>query len=388
MFWDDKGNAYYDLCSQTMNLLLGQSHPKVVDAAVSALRGAMFVDQDFESPLHEEALQALSQLLPVDLTVFNLRLNDGSSAVEAAVKQARRFRKRPWVLTVDGIYLGQNAQVIHFRGWGERPDDMLVGGHEAVIFAPMPYPNPSVPFEQAPEENGLAICQLIEQHHNELACVLLDPVMISCGVTSGRGMRTFLSRASSACKEFGVPLIFDECQTFGWVPDNTLAQHYGIPVDMLALGKGVGGGFPLAICASRSEFDNLNFGDADYTNGGTSISIAGLIATCNEIATQSAKQHMLQLEELMCGMLDDFVQAQKGRYATRGVGLIRCVEVRCHATSEENRVLAKQLAATALERGVYVRSHMQNLTIKPPRVMSLHQATLALSALFSVLESA
>lgn len=386
LFWDTEGRRYIDLSSQSMNLLFGQRHPKIYESVFGALQQFTFVDQDFASDDYEVAMGKLASLLPPQLTVFNLRMNDGSSAVECAVKQARRRTGRPRVLTVDGIYLGQNAQTIHFRGWGVRPEDMLIGGKEDVIFAPIPLPDYSLPFEQAPAENGQALSDLIHEHRHHLACVLLDPIMISSGVTTGRNMRALLKRAEESCREHHIPLIFDECQTFGWVPGHTLAGHYGIEIDLLVLGKGVGGGLPLSVCASREEFDNLQFGDADYTNGGTAASIAGLIATCELLANDAEQRHFDRLCQYLPGALSEFQLQHQDAIRTRGVGLIHAIELCPRPKREDNIELARSAAALLLERGVYIRCHRNCLTIKLPRVTSVETLDEALKVVFNSIE--
>jgi 4-aminobutyrate aminotransferase/(S)-3-amino-2-methylpropionate transaminase len=385
-FWDVNGKQYIDLSSQSMNLLFGQRHPKIYEEVFSALQRFTFVDQDFASPDYEVAMQKLSKLIPSQLTVFNFRMNDGSSAVECAVKQARRKTGRSRVLTVDGIYLGQNAQTIHFRGWGVRPEDMLIGGREDVVFAPIPLPDYDIAFEEAVNENGQALADLIREHRQHLACVLLDPIMISSGVTTGRDMRSFLKKAEEVCQEYRVPLIFDECQTFGWVPGNTLAGLYGINIDMLVLGKGVGGGLPLSVCASREEYDNLRFGDADYTNGGTAASIAGLIATCGLLSSPDEQEHFARLSEHLTSALVGFQRLHPDTTRTRGVGLIRALEIHLHRKREDNVETVRRAASSLLGRGVYIRCHGNCFTFKLPRVTTIETLDEALGVVFEVLD--
>jgi 4-aminobutyrate aminotransferase-like enzyme len=382
LFWDASGREYTDLSSQSMNLLFGQCHSGIYNEVFSALRRFTFVDQDFASEDYQIAVRKLSALLPEQLTVFNLRMNDGSSAVECAVKQARRKTGRPRVLTLDGIYLGQNAQTIHFRGWGVRPEDMLIGGREDVVFAPIPLPNYDQPFEDSPNENGQALAELIYKHRDRLGCVLLDPIMISSGVTTGRNMQVLLKQAEGVCREYDIPLIFDECQTFGWVPDHTLARHYGIEIDLLVLGKGVGGGFPLSVCATRNEYDNLRFGDADYTNGGTAASIAGLIATCDLLASETEQHHFDELHRHLVTSLTEFQRQYPDSIRTRGIGLIQAIEICSSRNREENIETARAAAELALSRGVYIRNHQNCLTIKLPRVISIEVLQEALHTLF------
>jgi 4-aminobutyrate aminotransferase len=370
LFWDTQGKRYIDLSCQTMNLLYGQSHPVLGAAIKAAWDKYTFVDQDFISREQNKAIEELSALLPKHLEVYNVRMNDGSSAVECAVKQARRHTGRAKVLTVDGIYLGQNTQTIHLRGWGKRPDDILRGGSEDVVFAPIPFPNYDRELVNCPDEDGRSIAELIEKLRGSLSCVLVDPIMISSGVTTGRAMKLFLKRTEEACKLFGIPLILDECQTFGWVPDFTLTRNYDIATDILILGKSVGGGLPLAICASRPEYDNLNVGDADYTNGGTATAIAGLSATCALLTDPTEQAAFEKLCILLESLVQELVAGFPGMLRTRGVGLIRAIEFCAARDKATNRSMALAVAEELLEHGVYIRCHMTCLTIKLPRVIT------------------
>ncbi|MBS0186136.1 MAG: aminotransferase class III-fold pyridoxal phosphate-dependent enzyme [Proteobacteria bacterium] len=387
IFWDDKGKEYIDLSSQTFNLLFGQCNSYINKYIFEQLKECSFIDQDFISEKHQLAIEALYNFIPSNLKCFNLRLNDGSSAVEAAVKQARRATGKSKVLTIDGIYLGQNSQVIHLRGWGKKPYDILRGSTEDVIYAPIPYPNKKTDFNYASEENGDSVCELIEKHHQDLACVLIDPVMISSGVTTGRDFKTYLSKITQACQYYKIPLIFDECQTFGWVPDGTVSKHYNLDIDMLVLAKGIGGGIPLAVCVSKPKFDNLNFGEADYTNGGTLPAIAGMMAVCHLMSQKNYINHFNRLSSFIQTKLKAFVEENTEIYSSRGIGLINALEIDIGESSEKNSILIKEIAKTALKNGVFVRSHSKCLSIKPSRIMTLKNAEKALDILFNTVRS-
>ena len=387
LFWDDKNKEYIDLSSQTFNLLFGQCHPYINRQITKQLSECTFVDQDFMSRKYKEAMHALHEFIPPKLTRFNFRLNDGSSAVEAAVKQARRATGKSKVLTVDGVYLGQNSQVIHLRGWGEKPYDILRGSTEDVIYAPMPYPSKERSFEDSPEENGGSICELIQKNSKYLACVLIDPIMISCGVATGRNLKSYLKKIESACHLYKIPLIFDECQTFGWVPDETISKHFDIDIDMLILAKGIGGGLPLATCISKPEFDNLNFGEADYTNGGTLAAISGMLAVCALISQNNVSSHFITLSNFIRQELRKFTLENPSIYFTRGIGLINALEIDIKCPSEENHLLVKNIAKKALENGVFVRTHFKCLSIKPPRISTIKNIKKALHILCDVVRS-
>lgn len=378
--WDARGIKYVDLSSQTMNLLLGQCHDEVAQAIHRQLTTLTFIDQQFQHALYQQAMDALSKMLPSALSVFNFRMNDGSSAVECAVKMARRLRRRGKVLTFDGIYVGQNTQCLHLRGWGQRRSEVLFGSTEDVVFAPLPRPDFAVPLVTASHENGEAACDLIRQLHADLACVLIDPVMISSGVTMGRDMPGLVHAVIAEAHRHSVPVVLDECQTFGWVPGGTLSRHFGFDADIVVLGKGIGGGMPLAVCALKPELDGLEWGDADYTNGGTLAAMAGLVSTCAVLARPETCRHVAAVTEDIAAFCHRLEHRYGGQVATRGIGLIRAVQL-CGRTLHASMLAAARVSAACLASGVILRKHMDCLTLKPPITIGLSELGEAMNTL-------
>ena len=382
-FWSSDGRRFLDLSSQTMNALFGQAEPAIAAAVCEQVQSYTFADQDFVSAPHEAAAADLAALLPPGLEIVNLRLNDGSDAVECAIKQCRKARGRGRILTVDGIYLGQTTQTLGIRGWGPRRDEILVGSSEDVVFAPLPYCFGEHDPEPCAAENGDAIVSLLRSHADELACVVLDPVMVSAGVCCAGSLRTVVSRAVRQARSLGVPVVLDESQSYGWVPEVTLARGWELDVDALVLGKGVAGGFPLAACVFKPSLDNLEWGDADFTNGGHPASIAALRAACRLIAEGRAA-----FDELV-GLLDAVLGEQEARrddVHTHGVGLIRAIELRIADDRAENAVLARRVVGRALDEGVYIRPYGPTLGLKPPRIISPDDLRAGLETLFHVID--
>lgn len=379
--WDSKGRRYIDLSSQTMNLLMGQCHPEINEAIAQQLHTLSFIDQDFGCATYEEAMRALAPSLPRHLTVFNFRMSDGSSGVECAIKMARRARGRGRVLTFDGIYVGQNTQSLHLRGWGPKRSELLHGSTEDVVFAPVPRPDYRLSLDQAPNETGERAGALIDEHHEALACVLVDPVMISSGVTMGRAMPTLLRAVIERAHAHDVPVVVDECQTFGWVPDGTLSRHLGLDADFVVLGKGIGGGMPLSVCAARQSLDGLEWGDADYTNGGTLAAMAGLLATCRILARDETRANATGLEDDIDVACSALTRKLGARVATRGIGLIRAIQLHADNSVSAGQAATQRVVARALANGVIVRRHLDCLTLKPAVVADRDDVRHALDTL-------
>ncbi len=382
IFWECNGQEVIDLSSQTVNLLFGQRHPKIHQSVVNQLGKITFIDEDFHSSIHYDAMKKLYKLLPKDLTVLNIRMNDASSAVECAIKQAKKYTKKTTILTCDGIYLGQNTQTISIRGWGESRKEILRGSSENVIFGRLPY-NFEVDEQDKYIDNVIDEFEnIVKENHMDLACVLLDPVMISAGICMAPTLQKYITAANKVSKAYNVPFILDESQSYGWVPDVTLSKHWDLDVDALILGKGVAGGFPLAVCASKPYLDGLMRGDADYTHGGHPISVAALSATCDLIDLERDKF------AITAQYLEHLLNKKTKNYKyifTHGLGLIRAVQINKYNNYEKDKKIVEQVADLALKRGVYVRKYGKTLGIKPPRSITKQQLYKSINILFETI---
>lgn len=387
LVYDAQGNEYIDLSCQTMNLLFGQCYEPINAAIMHQLSRLTFVDQDFKCSVYDTAIENLSKLIPSGFNVINLRLSDGSSAVECAIKMASNYRNGSKILTTEGIYLGQNNHTIKIRGWGNRRNEILKGLSQNLIMAPNPTPDYSCSIAQSPAENGQAIVELIEEHKNDLSCIILDPIMISEGIGTGRCHEKLIYAATKYAKQYDIPIILDECQTFGWVPSNTLTKHYGFEPDILILGKCLGGGLPLSTVLTTDKFDNLDWGDADYTNGGTLPAIAALNATCIELSKSVTKEHFKLLDMRLSCWCDKLQSKFPEKIKIHGIGLIRSICFLYKETKEVGARVAVSLNKKLLGQGIYIRTHRNCLTIKLSIITDLDKLDYALSAMYREIES-
>lgn len=364
LFYDSNGKEYIDLSCQTMNLLMGQSNMDINNAITNQLNKLTFIDQDFECLSYSKAIGQLEKLLPKKFDIINLRMSDGSSAVECAVKMAIKYRPRKKILTVEGIYLGQNNHTLALRGWGKSRSEVIYGLKQEVIFAPSPTPNYNISFSDNLDENGTTITQIIHEEHENISCLILDPIMISDGITTGRGLNIFIKNAIEVAREYDIPVILDECQTFGWVPNYTLTQYYNFKPDILVLGKCLGGGLPLSAVITTKKFDNLNWGDADYTNGGTLAAIAALEKTCELIQKKSTVDNFNLLNDLLNNWCDKINNNYNDKVICNGIGLIRAICIYPKDLKTKGEEKADFISKKLLESGIYIRKHRNCLTIK------------------------
>ena len=245
--WDVSGNEYVDYALGSGPMILGHAHPKVLAAAEEALRkgSTFFVENAYAVELAERIVDAVPCAEQVRFTT------SGTDATFQCLRLARAFRKRDKILKFEGGFHGtHDYAVMSMRSSGTTP-------------FPAPEPN-SAGIPKAVQETVLiapyndieTTASIIEQHHDELAAVIVEPVQRTIAPRDG-----FLAGLREVTERFGVPLVFDEVVTGFRLAYGGAQEAYGVTPDLAAIGKIVGGGFPLAAVVGRGDL--LEAYDAD-----------------------------------------------------------------------------------------------------------------------------
>jgi len=211
---DIDGHVYTDFLGEYSAGLYGHSHPKIMAAARRALEGGIALGGP---NAYEAELAALvkARFPSIDLIRFT---NSGTESNLMALMTARVMTGRDRVLVFESGYHGG---VLSFRG-GTSP-----------LNVPMP-------FVVGTYNDIDGTVALIEKHKNELAAVILEPMMGASGAIPAT--REFLQALRNATAKHGVVLIFDEVMTSRLSPGG-LQEAHGIRPDMTTFGKYLGGGF-------------------------------------------------------------------------------------------------------------------------------------------------
>lgn len=376
---DEVGNEIIDLSSQNFNLVFGHSHPVIVAACKEQLDYYTYIMKDFKSEAQLKAIEYLSQLLPPYFNKYNLRLNNASDAIEAAIKMARRHTGKKKILTCLGGYFGQSHQTIWLRGMEPRNQDILSSKREDVIFGPMPY---VIGQDNETPEDPEPMLALIEKHQNQLACVLLDTMLIGAGIFAGLRYNDYLRTIIDHCHKYNIPVILDECQSYGWVPDFLLSNYWKLDVDMIILGKGIANGFPIAVCAFNDKYDNLLPSEAEFTHGGTILSLIALTETAKLLLDKKEEEHFKLLTNSLSDILKDL--CLRNNIRCRGIGLVRGLEISNRGLPQDC-ILAKKISASALKEGLYIRNRLNTLVLKPARVFTVKQLRMVILKLFDII---
>ena len=237
--WDVSGNEYVDYLLGSGPMLLGHAHPEVVAAVHDEIkRGATFMARN--EPiilLAEEIVQAVTC---ADEVRFS---STGTEATLFAMRVARAYRGRSKILKFEGGFHGMNDYAL----MSAEPTELLEFPQAAPDSAGIP---PSVQAEVliAPFNDIETTSAIIEQHHDELAGVIVEPLQRLIPPMPG-----FLEGLREVTEHYGIPLIFDEIVTGFRLAYGGAQEYYGVIPDLCVLGKAMGGGFALTAVAGRQE---------------------------------------------------------------------------------------------------------------------------------------
>ena len=237
--YDVDGNEYIDYVGSWGPLILGHSHPQVVDALKRAIeRGTSFgAPTELEITLAKMVSAAMPSM---EMLRF---VNSGTEATMTALRLARAFTKRDKVIKFAGCYHGH-------------ADGLLVKGGSGLATLSIP-DSAGVPSGYAenmlvvPYNNVEAVKQIFELYPKQIAAIIVEPIAANMGVVLPQP--GFLKGLRQLTHEFGALLIFDEVITGFRVAYRGAQTLYGITPDLTCLGKIIGGGLPVGAYGGRRE---------------------------------------------------------------------------------------------------------------------------------------
>ena len=247
--WDVDGTERIDMLGNYTAMILGHSHPKIVEAIrAQAARGTGFAAAN---PVEVRLATLLCERVPsLDAVRF---CNSGTEATMFAMRLARAFTGRPKIARMEGGYHGTHD----YTEVSTHPAADEAGPPDAPIARPDSKGTPQWALEQTvvlPFNNAGAAERIIRREASELAAVILEPIIGAGGVIPATP--EFLQRIRGVTNELGILLIFDEVISLRVAPGGA-QQFYGVTPDLTTLGKIIGGGLPVAAFGGRADVMEL-----------------------------------------------------------------------------------------------------------------------------------
>jgi acetylornithine/N-succinyldiaminopimelate aminotransferase len=253
------GDRYLDFVSGVAVNVLGHAHPRLVEALTEQAKKVWHVSNLYRIPEGERLAERLCQASFADTIFF---ANSGAEALECAIKTARKYQaasgkpERYRMITFEGAFHGRTLATL------------AAGGQKKYLdgFGP-----PVEGFDQVPFADVEAAKRAIGA---ETAAILIEPIQGEGGV---RVVPSHVLKAlRRLCDEHGLLLVFDEVQTgVGRTGDLFAYERTGVAPDIMAIAKGIGGGFPLGACLATAEAaKGMTVGTHGSTFGGNPLAVA------------------------------------------------------------------------------------------------------------------
>jgi len=271
--WDTGGREYLDMTMAWGAALVGHAHPKVLEAAtVTASKGANF------AAVNRPMVELAERIADLSPCVERIRfVASGTEATMLCLRTARAATGRPKILKFEGAYHGQYPEGV----------TSLVGNDPPEL----PQPDSSgtgAPWVErdvlvAPYNNLAATRQILTDYADELAAVIVEPLHRCIPPVDG-----FLQGLREVTASLGIVLVFDEVVTGFRLALGGAQEYYGVSPDLVAYGKGLGGGFPIGAFGGRADvmeavneqrLPGPNYAWSASTTGGNPVSSAAALAT-------------------------------------------------------------------------------------------------------------
>ena len=328
--WDETGKRYLDFVQGWAVNCLGHSPPEIAEALTAQAKLLLTPSPAFYNAPSLKLAKALVDYSCFDQVFFT---NSGAEANEGAIKLARKYG----ALHRNGAY-----EVITFEGafHGRTLATMSASGKKA--FEPLFEPKVSG-FPKAQLNDLASVERLI---NDKTVGVMLEPIQGEAGVWPATDR--FLRELRTLTREHGLLLILDEIQTgIGRTGKLFHYEHAGIEPDIMTLGKGIGGGVPLAALLATAAASCFEHGDQGGTFNGNPLMCAAGLAVLQRVSDpdflKSVVDTGLYLESELQRM-----SARHGLGNVRGRGLLLALDLK--------HPIGASIVAQAFEDGVLLNS--------------------------------
>ena len=356
--WSEDGRRYIDFAAGIAVVNTGHQHPKIIAAVEEQLRA--FSHVCFQVTPYETYIrlaERLNAIAPVPRPAKTMLVSTGAEAVENAVKVARAFTGRPGIISFSGGFHGRThmgmaltGKVVPYKkGFGPFPADVY-----NVAF-PDTYHGVTV-------EQSLQSLNSLFKHAadpSSIAAIIIEPVQGEGGFNIAPF--DFLRALRALCDEHSILLVADEIQTgFARTGRMFALEHAGIKADVVALAKGLAGGFPLSAITGRADvMDASQVGGLGGTYAGNPVACAAAHAVLDVIEEEKLCKRANTIGKIILDRCNRIKQRSNLNCVgdVRGLGAMCAIElVKDVSSGEPAPQLAAALLKTANEKGLILLS--------------------------------
>ncbi len=362
--WDEAGREYLDFFGGPATISLGHSHPVIVDALIDQARQLIHVSNSFYSIPQLKLAELLIEHSCFDRVYF---MNSGAEADEGALKLARKWGKEKKngayeIICADNAFHGRTLQMI------------TAGGTERykAPFGPLPEGFLHVPFNDVD-----AVKRVTSE---KTVAIFMEPIQGEGGINVADD--DYFPQLRAWCDEQNILLILDEVQTGCGRTGKLFAyEHYGIEPDIMALGKGIGGGVPLSAFLAKEHAAVFTPGDHGSTYGGEPLTTRVGYEVMNYIIKNDIPAKVRDSGATVERRLNSLLDRCSIVTDVRGMGLMWAVQF--------NTDIGERITNAALAAGLIVNNVRPNaVRLAPPLTITDEELEQGLAILEHVIEGA
>jgi 4-aminobutyrate aminotransferase len=363
--FDADGREYLDFAA---GLLVPCGHAfEPVVAAVRCACGELEACEDYTNPYRAELGESLKGIFPDSLGGVQY-YSSGTEAVEAGLRLMRAISGRDGFVGFHGSYHGKTlgaAAVAGMKAWNDtRP----------TSFAQVPF------CCVGPEESAIAdvhVAQCLDELHRELDAGTPDHIagVVIEAIQGGAGVRipplAFLLGVQELCRAYGVLLMVDEVFTGMARTGSFFAyQQFGMDPDLVAVGKGLGNGFPItAILVHDRHADSVREVEGGTTYGGNPVSCAAAVQTLASVVEEGLPERAASTGEAFRVGLEPLRQVA-GVADVRTMGCLAAIEFADASSAGQGEAHASAVYESCCQRGLLTTPRGSTLRLSPPLMVS------------------
>jgi len=375
--YDEDGNGYIDFIAGIAVGSVGHCHPHYVETLKAQAERLTF--GSFTTETRAKFLELLSSVTPPGLMRIQL-FSGGAEAVEAAFRLAKSVTKKFEFVGYSGAFHGKTGGVLPLL-WGDFKEGL-------GPFVPGCYSAPYASCYRCPlsltyPDCGIACAEktrevIKNQTGGAVAAVIVEPMQGTAGnVIPPPG---FVSAIAAIAREHGALFIADEMITgFGRTGKMWGVDHDGVVPDVMTVGKGVGGGFPLAAVISTDVLTKAkpwaNPSGSSSSYGGNPLASAAGLAALEIITRENLVENAERVGRAMLARLEAMKEKRRIVGDVRGKGLLLGLDLVEDRRTKKlvSKDFTKALFQECLRRGLVAMSYTPVIRINPP--LSIDEST-------------
>ncbi len=391
--WDADGKRFIDFAAGIAVNNAGHRHPRLMAAV--AQQSEAFTHTCFHVAPYESYIrlaERLNALTPGDFAKKTMLVTTGAEAVENAVKMARAFTGRSGVIAFSGAFHGRTLMGMALCG-KVAPYKKAFGAMPPEVFH-IAFPNAY--HGVTPEMSFAQLDQLFKSSVDpeRVAAIIIEPVQGEGGFNIADF--GFLKKLRQVADDHGILLIADEVQSGIARTGKMFAfEHAGVAADLVAMAKGLAGGFPLSAVTGRAEVvDAAPVGGIGGTYAGNPLAVAAANAMLDIIEDEGLCARATEIGGRISARLKSIAQRQGMEPIgdVRGLGAMIAFElVKNRETRDPDPALTQAIVAEAEARGLIILpcgTRANVIRLLPPLTTPGDQVGEALDILEASIEAA